>query len=255
MSGVVAVLAAEDLPHGNRGQRSDRGTTRPREEVVFAGQPVALVVAESEAAAEDGRRQSSSTTSRSTRSSMSSRRWKPTPRSPSAATMRPEQATSDRCTRASTAAKGRWTRRPTPRTSSTRCGDPRATWPLRSRPAMRSSRRRSDALDLSGVPRASGLHRLARPRGTLVVSTSTRGRSSRGGSSPERSAFRWSAYGSSPSPSEGVRREVRARRASRGRRSACASSAGPDRVHARRGLPGDEPGLGPGHRADDRWAQ
>ena len=53
LPGVVAVLTAEDLPTAPGG--GDR-TTEPlaREEVVFAGQPVALVVAESEAAAEDG---------------------------------------------------------------------------------------------------------------------------------------------------------------------------------------------------------
>ncbi len=52
LPGVVAVLVAEDLPMDATG--SDR-TTEPlaRTEVVFAGQPVALVVAESEAAAED----------------------------------------------------------------------------------------------------------------------------------------------------------------------------------------------------------
>jgi CO/xanthine dehydrogenase Mo-binding subunit len=51
--GVVAVLTADDLPIVSTG--SDR-TSRPlaREEVVFAGQPVAIVVAETEAAAEDG---------------------------------------------------------------------------------------------------------------------------------------------------------------------------------------------------------
>jgi CO/xanthine dehydrogenase Mo-binding subunit len=51
--GVVAVLAAGDLPITSTD--SDR-TAEPlaREEVVFAGQPVVVVVAESEAAAEDG---------------------------------------------------------------------------------------------------------------------------------------------------------------------------------------------------------
>jgi CO/xanthine dehydrogenase Mo-binding subunit len=53
VDGVVAVLTADDLPIVTSG--SDR-TSEPlaREEVVFAGQPVALVVAETEAAAEDG---------------------------------------------------------------------------------------------------------------------------------------------------------------------------------------------------------
>ena len=51
--GVVAVLTAADLPIKSAG--TDR-TSEPlaREEVVFAGQPVALVVGETEAAAEDG---------------------------------------------------------------------------------------------------------------------------------------------------------------------------------------------------------
>jgi CO/xanthine dehydrogenase Mo-binding subunit len=51
--GVVAVLVAADLPITSTD--SDR-TAEPlaREEVVFAGQPVAIVVAETEAAAEDG---------------------------------------------------------------------------------------------------------------------------------------------------------------------------------------------------------
>jgi CO/xanthine dehydrogenase Mo-binding subunit len=53
LPGVVAVLTAADLPLATTG--TDR-TAEPlaREEVVFAGQPVALVIAESEAAAEDG---------------------------------------------------------------------------------------------------------------------------------------------------------------------------------------------------------
>jgi CO/xanthine dehydrogenase Mo-binding subunit len=53
VEGVVAVLTAADLPLAASGR--DR-TEEPlaREEIVFAGQPVAVVVAESEAAAEDG---------------------------------------------------------------------------------------------------------------------------------------------------------------------------------------------------------
>jgi CO/xanthine dehydrogenase Mo-binding subunit len=51
--GVVAVLTAADFPTATEG--TDR-TAEPlaRQEVIFAGQPVAMVVAESEAAAEDG---------------------------------------------------------------------------------------------------------------------------------------------------------------------------------------------------------
>jgi CO/xanthine dehydrogenase Mo-binding subunit len=51
--GVVAVLVASDLPLATTG--TDR-TSEPlaREEAVFAGQPVALVIGETEAAAEDG---------------------------------------------------------------------------------------------------------------------------------------------------------------------------------------------------------
>jgi len=51
--GVVAVLTAADLPiSGGSGSRAFEPLART--EVVFAGQPVAMVVAESEAAAEDG---------------------------------------------------------------------------------------------------------------------------------------------------------------------------------------------------------
>ena len=51
--GVVAVLTAADLPTATAG--TDR-TAEPlaREEVIFAGQPVAMVIAETEAAAQDG---------------------------------------------------------------------------------------------------------------------------------------------------------------------------------------------------------
>ena len=53
MPGVVAVFTAADLPIATEG--SDRGhEPLAREEVVYAGQPVALVVAESAGAAEDG---------------------------------------------------------------------------------------------------------------------------------------------------------------------------------------------------------
>ena len=50
--GVVAVLTAADLPLAGGSGR----TAEPlaREEIVWSGQPVALVIAESEAAAEDG---------------------------------------------------------------------------------------------------------------------------------------------------------------------------------------------------------
>ena len=51
--GVVAVLTAGDLPIVGSGPQR-RFEPLARDEVVYAGQPVALVVAESEAAAEDG---------------------------------------------------------------------------------------------------------------------------------------------------------------------------------------------------------
>ena len=50
--GVHSVLVAADLPIRDRGGRA--GEPLARSEVVFAGQPVALVLAESEAAAQDG---------------------------------------------------------------------------------------------------------------------------------------------------------------------------------------------------------
>ena len=50
--GVVAVLTHADLPlAGGSGRAAE---PLAREEIVWAGQPVALVIAESEAAAEDG---------------------------------------------------------------------------------------------------------------------------------------------------------------------------------------------------------
>src|SRR3954447_21063526 len=52
LPGVVAVLTAADLPlKGGSGRAAE---PLAREEIVWSGQPVALVVAESEAAAEDG---------------------------------------------------------------------------------------------------------------------------------------------------------------------------------------------------------
>src|SRR5919197_670930 len=51
--GVVAVLTAGDLPIGD-GIAGRAGEPLAREEIVFSGQPVAIVVAESEAAATDG---------------------------------------------------------------------------------------------------------------------------------------------------------------------------------------------------------
>ena len=52
IDGVVAVLAADDLPTTPGSGRTNEPLAK--REVVFSGQPVALVVAESEAAAEDG---------------------------------------------------------------------------------------------------------------------------------------------------------------------------------------------------------
>lgn len=52
MPGVVAVLVAADLPIANQGM-SRSSEPLARDEIVFAGQPVAIVVAETEAAAED----------------------------------------------------------------------------------------------------------------------------------------------------------------------------------------------------------
>ncbi len=53
VAGVVAVLTAADLPFAE-GAAGRAGQPLARDEVVYAGQPVALVVAESEAAATDG---------------------------------------------------------------------------------------------------------------------------------------------------------------------------------------------------------
>ena len=53
IKGVVAVLTADDLPIKGTGE-TRMFSPLARDHVVFAGQPVAIVVAESEAAAEDG---------------------------------------------------------------------------------------------------------------------------------------------------------------------------------------------------------
>jgi CO/xanthine dehydrogenase Mo-binding subunit len=53
LPGVVAVLTAADLPLVD-GAAGRAGTPLAREEILWSGQPVALVVAESEAAAQDG---------------------------------------------------------------------------------------------------------------------------------------------------------------------------------------------------------
>ncbi|MGQ9527063.1 MAG: xanthine dehydrogenase family protein molybdopterin-binding subunit, partial [Chloroflexus sp.] len=52
--GVVAVLTADDLPTRNRQPSSRQTTTLAREVVRYRGEPVALVLATSPAAAEDG---------------------------------------------------------------------------------------------------------------------------------------------------------------------------------------------------------
>jgi len=52
--GVIAVLTERDLPICGRPMTSRPSAVLARDRVLFAGQPVALVVAESEAAAEDG---------------------------------------------------------------------------------------------------------------------------------------------------------------------------------------------------------
>ena len=54
LPGVVAVLTAHDLPLREGGAGSRAFEPLARSEVVFAGQPVAMVIAASEAAAEDG---------------------------------------------------------------------------------------------------------------------------------------------------------------------------------------------------------
>ena len=52
--GVVAVLTAADLPIATRDDGSPGENPLPTDEATYAGQPVALVLAETEAAAEDG---------------------------------------------------------------------------------------------------------------------------------------------------------------------------------------------------------
>ncbi len=162
--GVVAVLAAADLPIASTG--TDR-TSEPlaREEVVFAGQPVALVDR-----GDRGRRRGRSRGRRRrlraarARSSTSRRRCGPVlpwrARSRSRTT---RAATSSRSTPASTTARRTI---PTEELSRQR-PRPHHSRERRRRRGVRCERgdRRGDvpdAVGLPGVPRAAGLHRLAR---------------------------------------------------------------------------------------------
>ena len=255
--GVVAVLAAADLPIASTG--TDR-TSEPlaREEVVFAGQPVALVVAETEAAAEDGaeavvveyeplarsrRRRGGDGAGRAARAhgggdGRRGRRSRVDPRGrrprPGG---RPEEELSgnvlDRITR-----EQRRRRRGVRRERGDRRGDV------------------PDAVGLPGVPRAAGLHGLARAvrharrldehAGLVRHAQGARPRvrpPARADPRDRRAARRR------------VRRQVRARRAARRRRGARAEASCPPRAHAHRGLPGDEPGVGAGHAPEDRRAR
>ena len=241
-------------PPTSRRRRPARDRTAEplaREEVVFAGQPVAIVVAESEAAAEDG-------------AELVIVEYEPL-----AAVVDVEAAMEPGVTARPRSRGGGGRRRPRvdPRRGRSRAGGRRARSRLsgkrpRPRPPERGRRRRrargerrrrlgdiQDAVGLPGVPRAPGL----RPRGSSrrdarrldehagLVRHAQRARaglrpSARADSRDRRAARRR------------LRREVRARRAARRRRGARPQAASAPHLHAQRGLPGDEPGLGPGHR-------
>ena len=77
LPGVVAVLTAADLPlKGGSGRVAE---PLAREEIVWSGQPVALVLAESDAAAEDGAALVWVEEEPLPRCSISRRRWPRTP--------------------------------------------------------------------------------------------------------------------------------------------------------------------------------
>ena len=181
-----------DLPIASPG--TDR-TSEPlaREEVVFAGQPVALVVAETEAAAEDG----AEAIARRVRAARGGRRRRgrdasPAPRSRASwkrATTRP--VISSRSMRASTTDRRTTARSSSPRTSSTASRATGETSRPRSRRATRSSRARSER---RGCTRHTSSRRCAPPGSSRRARSSCprarRARSSRGGSSRARSTSR-----------------------------------------------------------------
>ena len=160
LPGVVAVLTADDLPISGSG--SDR-TTEPlvRSEVVFAGQPVALVVAETETAAADA-------------VELVGVEYEPLPAVvdvedamlPGARSrvVEDDEGGSDLESIHASVSKGQESQdeEQLSGTSSTRSAAARATPPRCSSRATRSSRDVPDAVGLPGVHRASGLHRVAR---------------------------------------------------------------------------------------------
>ena len=113
-----------------------------------------------------------------------------------------------------------------------------------------------DAVGLPGLHRAAGLHGLARAvrharrldeHAGLVrheERARTRLRPAARGHPRDRRAAR-----------RRLRRQVRARRAARGRGGTRASASRAARLHAQRGLPGDEPGLGAGDAPQGRRPQ
>ena len=113
-----------------------------------------------------------------------------------------------------------------------------------------------DALGLPGVHRAAGLDRVARARGHARRLDEHTGlaRHAEGARRGVRPSARADPRDRG-APRRRVRRQVRARRAAGRRSDARASPARPARPHPRRGLPGDEPGLGAGHGGHDRRAQ
>ena len=206
-----------------------------------------MVVAESEAAAEDGARGRR----RRVRAARGGRRRRGgdaagAARSPASPTRsdgrrrprvdpRRRRTTVRRTTRTSSS----------PGTSSTPSRSARVTRRPLSRRATRSSPGRSGR---RGYTRRTSSRRSAtawlEPNGGLVVSTSTQGTFV-----TQRELAR--AFGASAGADprgrgaarRRVRRQVRPRGAARGRRGARARPPGACRLHARRGLPGDEPGL------------
>ena len=254
--GVVAVLGASDLPIASSG--TDR-TSEPlaREEVVFAGQPVALVIAETEAAAEDG-------------AEAVIVDYEPLPAvvdvetamAPGAPLARTVEETDDEAGDLESIHAGvdhGQEDDPTEELSRQR-PRPHHSRERRRRRGVRCERggRRGDVPDtvgLPGVPRAAGVHGMARAvRNTRRVDEHAgllrdAERARAGIRSPARARSR-----DRGAARRRVRRQVRARRAARGRRRTRPEAPRPAGVHALGGLPGDEPGLCSGDASEDRRA-
>ena len=248
MPGVVAVLTAADLPIASTG--TDR-TSEPlaREEVVFAGQPVALVIAETEAEAEDA-------------SELLVVDYEPLEAVVDVEAAMETGAPLARIVEESDDEGGdlesvhaqvdkgqeddageQLSANVLDRVTRER-GDVAAAFAASD---CRGRRDVPDALGLPGVHRAAGVHRLARAvRDAGRLDQHARVVRHAAGAGPGVRPPAGARQGDRRAARRRVRRQVRPRRATGRRRGAGAPSSSAPRAHAQRGLRGHQPGLGAG---------